>query len=733
MRHILRILFVVHALACCAIAQTVGQWELRKRTSTGFTSYGLTAVNGQAIGFSGGVPAMLPITASPAWGDITGKPSTFPPEAHNQAISTITGLQTALDAKANTSALSAYLTSATAASTYAPINHTQAINTITGLQTALDAKAPLASPTFTGTVNIGSLTASGGPFLLGTVDSGTVASLAVKTFGQGFYCELQGFGSQAFHAHVSASSSGVHTAYDCDLTGGTGGNFGLGALTKPGDFVIYHRDNNGGDPQDRFTLAHSGTMTWYANGTSISAGTNKTSLAVETPSGTSAYTLKAGRTGDIVSTGDTGTVTNAMLAGSIALSKLATTGTADSSTYLRGDGAWASITTGATLGANIFNALQSFTGTTHAGLRLNNLTTTERNALTPQAGMLIWNTTNQRLDVYDGAAWSGGFVRLSGDNMSGLLSFTGTTHAGIRLINLTTTQRDALTGLSGMVIWNTTAGRLQLHNGSAWTAGMVRLDGDTMTGTLTITPAANTSALAVTGYSLTGSSTTALATMSGTWNTTGIAEGLLLNITNTASNASSRLLRLQVGSVDRFAVAPTGGVTLRHSSSANDAITMGGTSNMIITAQSNSGGLHYQIVADSTGAGGPASFRFGAGALLEWNSVSNLAVGSRDLKIGRDSAAILQLGEDHATTATNHSLKAHDVTTGTGASLDLRGGNGSSSGGSVTISTSATTTPAVRMTIKPSGVINLPSLPTSSAGLSSGDLWNDAGTVKIVP
>ena len=36
---------------------------------------------------------------SPAWASVTGKPSTFPPEAHNQAISTVTGLQDALDAK----------------------------------------------------------------------------------------------------------------------------------------------------------------------------------------------------------------------------------------------------------------------------------------------------------------------------------------------------------------------------------------------------------------------------------------------------------------------------------------------------------------------------------------------------------------------------------------------------------------------------------------------------------
>ena len=37
---------------------------------------------------------------APAWGDVTGKPATFAPAAHTQAISTVTGLQTALDGKA---------------------------------------------------------------------------------------------------------------------------------------------------------------------------------------------------------------------------------------------------------------------------------------------------------------------------------------------------------------------------------------------------------------------------------------------------------------------------------------------------------------------------------------------------------------------------------------------------------------------------------------------------------
>ena len=37
-----------------------------------------------------------------------------------------------------------------------------------------------------------------------------------------------------------------------------------------------------------------------------------------------------------------------------------------------------------------------------------------------------------------------------------------------------------------------------------------------------------------------------------------------------------------------------------------------------------------------------------------------------------------------------------------------------------------------RMIIRENGEINMPALPTSSAGLVSGDLWNDSGTIKIV-
>lgn len=144
----------------------------------------------------------------------------------------------------------------------------------------------------------------------------------------------------------------------------------------------------------------------------------------------------------------------------------------------------------------------------------------------------------------------------------------------------------------------------------------------------------------------------------------------------------------------------------------------------------------WYIDASGTLQGGSSSIQLSGNTLGTYFFArgGDYSIGaSDDVTMSRDAAARMQMGRDHATVTTNQTIKAHDVTTGTGASLDLRGGNGSTAGGAVTISTSATTTPTVRMTVKASGVINMSGMPTSSAGLSSGDLWNNSGVINIVP
>ena len=89
-----------------------------------------------------------------------------------------------------------------------------------------------------------------------------------------------------------------------------------------------------------------------------------------------------------------------------------------------------------------------------------------------------------------------------------------------------------------------------------------------------ITAAANTSALTA-SYSVTGSATTPLIDLSGTWNTTGIANGIRLNITDAASAATSRLLELQRGGSSVFNVSKFGVVTCGQITTGTNQITCG--------------------------------------------------------------------------------------------------------------------------------------------------------------
>lgn len=82
------------------------------------------------------------------------------------------------------------------------------------------------------------------------------------------------------------------------------------------------------------------------------------------------------------------------------------------------------------------------------------------------------------------------YLPLSGGTMTGQLNFSGTTHAGIKLLSLTTTQRDALTPANGMAIYNSTTTTIQGYQNGAWVtianttdlAAYLPLAGGTMSG-----------------------------------------------------------------------------------------------------------------------------------------------------------------------------------------------------------------------------------------------------------
>jgi len=129
----------------------------------------------------------------------------------------------------------------------------------------------------------------------------------------------------------------------------------------------------------------------------------------------------------------------------------------------------------------------------------------------------------------------------------------------------------------------------------------------TFTQKQTITPPANTESLVVSGFSLTGANAQSLADLSGTWNTSGVATGIKLNITNTASGAGSKLVDFQIGAATKFSVDKDGAVVASSSVSSTGLII--GASALVVSSAGtttwtfNAGANVPQIAASGISAG----------------------------------------------------------------------------------------------------------------------------------
>lgn len=209
---------------------------------------------------------------------------------------------------------------------------------------------------------------------------------------------------------------------------------------------------------------------------------------------------------------------------------------------------------------------------------------------------------------------------------------------------------------------------------------------NTFTATQTITPAANTEALTISGGSLTGSNASSFASISGTWNTSGTPSALDINITDTASNASSLLANLSVGGTSKASVRKSGLITttggFTSNPVANHSVTIG-TDSFIALRYQNAAGPHFSlnIIGDSSGSGGPAQIRIGSTGLITWESTSNVGTGTRDLILSRNAAATLRLGDVNAAAPISQTLDVQGSRSGTdtnvaGANLTVRSGIG---------------------------------------------------------
>jgi len=86
------------------------------------------------------------------------------------------------------------------------------------------------------------------------------------------------------------------------------------------------------------------------------------------------------------------------------------------------------------------------------------------------SSVIRFNEITQVFEYSTGKTWTPvATLPLTGGVLSGSVSFSGTTNAFSPPV-LTTTQRDALTPTEGMVIYNSTTHKLNVRTAAAWEA-----------------------------------------------------------------------------------------------------------------------------------------------------------------------------------------------------------------------------------------------------------------------
>jgi hypothetical protein len=161
--------------------------------------------------------------------------------------------------------------------------------------------------------------------------------------------------------------------------------------------------------------------------------------------------------------------------------------------------------------------------------------------------------------AFEVATISGGGDMLTTNNLSDLTD-AAAARGNLSLGSLATQAASAV-AISGGVIDGTIIGATTPNTGSF--------------SNLTCQDATSDYALQVVGHSLTGDLAFPTINATVTWNTTGTPTAWKLNVTDTASNAASLLVDLQVASVSKFSVGKTGIVTIPTMTQDGDAADAG--------------------------------------------------------------------------------------------------------------------------------------------------------------
>lgn len=232
-------------------------------------------------------------------------------------------------------------------------------------------------------------------------------------------------------------------------------------------------------------------------------------------------------------------------------------------------------------------------------------------------------------------------------------------------------------------------------NQDATIAGLQVLQ--TFTVTQTFSPAVNTPAVIVSGFSLTGSEADNIVDISGTWNTDNNSSAIFLNITATAYGEESQLLNLQTDSNPVFTVSPVGSVMqtgfldIAQSSANTKVLSVAGYS---LTGSSAVGMVDLSGTWNTSGS--PTAIKL---------NITNTASGAASLLLDLQASTVSQFSVSKAGLLSTKAItmataSVFSVLSGT----NTRAGNAVLVAGTVTVSnTTVTANTLVMLTRKTSG------------------------------
>lgn len=273
---------------------------------------------------------------------------------------------------------------------------------------------------------------------------------------------------------------------------------------------------------------------------------------------------------------------------------------------------------------------------------------------------------------------------------SGVQSITAGTN-----ITITGTSTNPIINASGSAPGGATT-QIQFNDSGAF-GGDANFTWNKTAGTLIIGGIANNTSLILSGGSVTGANTTALVSLTETWNTSGAPTALDVNITNTASAATSLLANFRTGATNAFSISPV--------ISGTGAVRIGGTSARLLMSDGsiNSGEINYEF-------GNGAGFGF-VGAPNGLTVANNNGTSFFSII----PSAANTMGVQSQSAATPAFLRVYGDGSGASKYLSLSHNN---------------TNPTITWV---SGSLVMTALPTSAAGLPSGALYTSAGVVMQAP